>query len=911
MSSTPIIVRDFPKLTQAEHPATPSSSSSSSISLFQSPSLPSLISASPLASPSTARTSRYSSLASGSSISAESHGWWAPGFDQDRESYHRPSIAGPSHSFSSSYFESSIAVSSSLYLDEHDAKRRRSDGPLVTRDTEENARLRWQAQTRTPSAPSESFQHNRVINLNTPRLAVGRMSISTSLGGQPPSPYSDSATPVDRRPSAVSRSLSLVSGPLANSFANLSASERERERERERQQSFSHDMPPPAIERKPSLFPVLTDTDRYLPSPVGPFHRAIRQTIASDTPPPEHLQSRNSSSPSATPVPEPAMKLESNAKRPPARRRSSLTELIMAKSGDDPLSRTNVAGKQISVDSSVPLDKASLSEPLIRGWAGPRETPDSDASFPPGQDKVSGTDRATGGDFSKRTGPPNRASGIEQERYQDASAKDVAPFVGGLSQDEDQEDEGSAASTSKPHSRVHSRSHSRSGEASHSQLQREPSPGDPAESGMRGMAVLADSATRVAALVPSSDAGQSLSGEAQSRRISLSSSRGGETDAKDDMDIDRDRDAKDKEGSPPMTVIQGPGGPKYQCGYCAKTFSRPSSLRIHTYSRELRPCLPRFNVRHLLTIDTGERPFVCSEPSCGRRFSVQSNLKRHSKVHQAGGAGGASMSQLASSLGMSTYHGPGQDQQAPVLVHPQPYPQAHTPPQALPPRSHPQSVIQPSSQGLSVVHEPPYEYDHHYQSHQQRSNSNQHPPHYQQGPDGYYRQPNDRTQTYSAYPQPMPYPHSPYPMQYPQPSPIVRAPPPPHPSYDHHPHSAYYELQHHPSARSGLAPGPGPPPPGYTHAHSLDLRGQSGSETNRPRQRGRPSRDPIERSEDKRAGGIKREVGLDETGAEAEGEGQGEVAGRGNLHTVEDEDKNEDEDELDEDEEEEEGKEGD
>lgn len=33
----------------------------------------------------------------------------------------------------------------------------------------------------------------------------------------------------------------------------------------------------------------------------------------------------------------------------------------------------------------------------------------------------------------------------------------------------------------------------------------------------------------------------------------------------------------------------GPGGPKYQCAYCSKTFSRPSSLRIHTYSRESDP----------------------------------------------------------------------------------------------------------------------------------------------------------------------------------------------------------------------------------------------------------------------------------------------------------------------------------
>ncbi|ORY32582.1 hypothetical protein BCR39DRAFT_450540, partial [Naematelia encephala] len=55
---------------------------------------------------------------------------------------------------------------------------------------------------------------------------------------------------------------------------------------------------------------------------------------------------------------------------------------------------------------------------------------------------------------------------------------------------------------------------------------------------------------------------------------------------------------------------------KYSCSFCAKTFSRPSSLRIHTYSH------------------TGERPFACREPGCGRSFSVQSNLKRHAKVHQ-------------------------------------------------------------------------------------------------------------------------------------------------------------------------------------------------------------------------------------------------------------------------------------
>lgn len=54
---------------------------------------------------------------------------------------------------------------------------------------------------------------------------------------------------------------------------------------------------------------------------------------------------------------------------------------------------------------------------------------------------------------------------------------------------------------------------------------------------------------------------------------------------------------------------------RYKCNQCLKKFSRPSSLRIHTLSH------------------TGEKPHVCPQPGCGRRFSVQSNMRRHLKVH--------------------------------------------------------------------------------------------------------------------------------------------------------------------------------------------------------------------------------------------------------------------------------------
>lgn len=59
---------------------------------------------------------------------------------------------------------------------------------------------------------------------------------------------------------------------------------------------------------------------------------------------------------------------------------------------------------------------------------------------------------------------------------------------------------------------------------------------------------------------------------------------------------------------------------RYICGTCHKAFSRPSSLKIHSHSH------------------TGEKPFKCPHPNCGKAFSVRSNMKRHERGCHTGGS---------------------------------------------------------------------------------------------------------------------------------------------------------------------------------------------------------------------------------------------------------------------------------
>ncbi|KAI7878321.1 hypothetical protein K492DRAFT_170940 [Lichtheimia hyalospora FSU 10163] len=82
------------------------------------------------------------------------------------------------------------------------------------------------------------------------------------------------------------------------------------------------------------------------------------------------------------------------------------------------------------------------------------------------------------------------------------------------------------------------------------------------------------------------------------------------------MEDEQNQRTRSTSPSSPTSTSHPSAAERYKCPHCHKGFSRPSSLRIHIYSH------------------TGEKPFDCPEPGCGRRFSVQSNMRRHLKIHQ-------------------------------------------------------------------------------------------------------------------------------------------------------------------------------------------------------------------------------------------------------------------------------------
>ena len=289
-----------------------------------------MISNSPGGSPSTLRSSRYSSLASGSSVGDPHQGWWNPRFERPAStSQPPPQRASP--------------IPPNLHItDDHDAKRRRSDLSPIARDLDEQKRLRWLAQSRNASVPIASGsaftsgttppQHDSRM-MHPPSAPLSRGSIS----------HHDSF-PFDRRPSASSRSQSVVSGPLSRSFADLSATEREKERERGRHGPVSgpthtHEMPPP------------------FPSPHGGDRRLsmaeVQQQRSHTATPPERFRA-NTNPP--------------NPNSPRCQhQRSSLSELIKAQSGD---------GAPVSANrfETHLLEKSSLSEPGANGWMPSRRS---------------------------------------------------------------------------------------------------------------------------------------------------------------------------------------------------------------------------------------------------------------------------------------------------------------------------------------------------------------------------------------------------------------------------------------------------------------------------------------------------------------------------------------------------------
>ena len=298
----------------------PAGSSSASVSSHQT-SLPSLASNSPGGSPSTIRSSRYSSLASGSSMGDAHQGWWNPKFERPPSTTLLPaSRASP--------------ILHNLQIDDHDAKRRRSDQSPIVRDNDEQNRMRWLAQSRNASYPiannSGSSSQNDSRMMHPPSAPNARGSIS----------HHDSF-PFDRRPSAANRTLSLVYGPLSRSFAEMSATERDKERERQGSMSGSNEMPPPY-------------------GAPGPDRRGSSMSIADiqkqrahTATPPERFRAQTNPSGSHSPH------LQHS--------RSSLSELIKAQSGDG-------APPTANRFETHPLEKSSLSEPGSTAWLPSRRS---------------------------------------------------------------------------------------------------------------------------------------------------------------------------------------------------------------------------------------------------------------------------------------------------------------------------------------------------------------------------------------------------------------------------------------------------------------------------------------------------------------------------------------------------------
>ena len=75
------------------------------------------------------------------------------------------------------------------------------------------------------------------------------------------------------------------------------------------------------------------------------------------------------------------------------------------------------------------------------------------------------------------------------------------------------------------------------------------------------------------------------------------------------------------------------GVKQHQCPYCTKRFALTQYLQEHIY------------------IHTGEKPFVCKHPGCGKKFRQAGKLSIHKKQHNMCDVPGNSSSQCSTNLG--------------------------------------------------------------------------------------------------------------------------------------------------------------------------------------------------------------------------------------------------------------------
>lgn len=306
---------------------------------FSSPSIHS--STSPLDSPNS-RTSRFSSFASSS---GDGPGWWAP--DERSSSFSGGYPSSRSGSFSRGPLD-----------DEPEVKRRRSDMAPTLPDADEVARLKWQAQSRNASFPAPATMGSgsglRAM-LYPPMSASSSMSRGSFSGTPLGSPLSP---PVESPRDYSSSRGSPMTGPLARSFAELTASERSNGDAHGPSRNRS------PVERRPSLFLQPALSSESVPG-LAPRRDSVPHPPSSSAEAPQRL------SMTRPPSPEPSSQP----------RRSSLAELIKASSGDD-----IALAKGFFQPSPAGPNATSHADPRPPPWMTRRESTESihSASSVPG-----------------------------------------------------------------------------------------------------------------------------------------------------------------------------------------------------------------------------------------------------------------------------------------------------------------------------------------------------------------------------------------------------------------------------------------------------------------------------------------------------------------------------------------------